>query len=62
MPMQTISAASFDCVVVGAGCAGATVARELAERGNRRVLVLETRDHVAGNAFDVVDAAGHEPL
>lgn len=49
---------SFDAIVVGAGCAGATVARELAERGGQRVLVLERRNHVAGNAYDRLDDAG----
>ena len=32
---------SFDCLIIGAGYAGAVAARELAERGGRRVLVLE---------------------
>lgn len=49
---------AFDAIVVGAGFAGATVARELAERGNQRVLVVETRDHIGGNAYDLHDAAG----
>lgn len=49
---------SPDCIVVGAGFAGATVARELAERGNRTVEVLESRDHIGGNAYDHYDEAG----
>lgn len=32
---------NFDALVVGAGYAGAVCARELAERGGKRVLVLE---------------------
>lgn len=44
-------------LVVGAGLAGATHARVLAERGVR-VEVVERRPHVAGNAFDEVDATG----
>lgn len=48
----------YDCIVVGAGFAGATVARELAERGGRRVVVLESRDHIGGNAYDHTDASG----
>lgn len=43
---------TFDVIVVGAGFAGATVARELAERGGRKVVVLERRDQVGGNAYD----------
>lgn len=48
----------FDCLVIGAGFAGAVAAREMAERGGRRVLVLERRRHVGGNAYDCLDKAG----
>ena len=48
----------FDCLVIGAGMAGAISARELAERGGKRVLVLERRKHVGGNAYDCFDKAG----
>ena len=50
--------AHYDCLVIGAGFAGAVTAGELARRGNRRVLVLEKRDHVGGNAYDRLDASG----
>ena len=48
----------YDCLVIGAGFAGAVTARELAERGGKRVLVLERRSHVGGNAYDRLDGAG----
>ena len=48
----------YYCLVIGAGMAGAVAARELAERGGKRVLVLERRDHVAGNAYDCLDQNG----
>ena len=48
----------FDALVIGAGYAGAVTARELAERGGKKVLVLERRDHIGGNAYDRPDAAG----
>lgn len=44
-------------LVVGAGFAGAVHARELAERG-RRIEVIDRRPHIAGNAYDKVDATG----
>lgn len=44
-------------LVVGAGFAGATVARELAEAGHS-VLVIDKRNHVAGNAYDYVNEHG----
>ena len=41
----------MDVLVVGAGFAGAIVAERLASAG-REVLVIDRRDHLAGNAFD----------
>ena len=57
-PGASAPVSGADVLVVGAGLAGSTIARELAERGGRRVVVLEARQHVAGNAYDVVDEAG----
>ena len=48
----------FDCMVAGAGFAGAVAARELAERGGKKVLLLERRSHIGGNAYDCPDEAG----
>ena len=48
---------TFDILVVGAGYAGAVAARVLAEAG-KRVLVLERRPHIGGNAYDCLDQAG----
>ena len=48
----------YDALVVGAGYAGAVSARRLAEDGGKRVLVLERREHVAGNAYDCLDKDG----
>ena len=48
----------YDAIIVGAGFAGAVCARELAERGGKRVLVLERRSHIGGNAYDCTDGAG----
>lgn len=47
----------LDVLVVGAGFAGSTVARELAEAG-RKVLVIDKRPHIGGNAYDSIDAQG----
>lgn len=48
---------TFDVLIAGAGYAGAVCARCLAE-GGKRVLVLERRSHVGGNAYDCPDEAG----
>ena len=45
----------FDLVVVGAGLSGATIARQAAEKGIS-VLVIDKRDHIAGNVYDYVDS------
>lgn len=48
---------SYDVLVVGAGFAGAVCAERLASAG-KRVLVIDRRSHVGGNAYDELDAAG----
>jgi UDP-galactopyranose mutase len=47
-----------DVVVVGAGFAGTVVAERLASQMGKRVLVLDRRDHIGGNAYDELDDAG----
>ncbi|CAN5475129.1 UDP-galactopyranose mutase [soil metagenome] len=49
---------NFDFLVVGAGFAGAVLAERLANGMGKRVLVIDKRDHIAGNAFDFHDDAG----
>jgi UDP-galactopyranose mutase len=51
-------AGHYDVMVVGAGFAGAVMAERLARDGGKRVLVVDRRPHVAGNAFDHLDDAG----
>ena len=48
----------YNTIVIGAGIAGAVAARQLAEKGNRHVLILEQRDHIGGNCFDKMDTYG----
>ena len=48
----------YDCIVVGAGIAGAAAARILAENAGKKVLVLERRSHIGGNCYDEKDAHG----
>lgn len=47
----------YDVIIVGAGYAGAVSARCLAEDG-KKVLVLEKRNHIGGNAYDRMDENG----
>lgn len=46
-----------DYIIVGAGIAGTVVARQMAEKGYK-VLVLEKRNHIAGNCYDAKDKYG----
>ena len=47
----------FDVVIVGAGFAGAVIAERFAQR-NKKILMIERRQHIAGNCYDEVDANG----
>ena len=48
----------YDWIVVGAGFAGSVLAERLASQRDERVLVIDRRPHVGGNAYDHLDAAG----
>ena len=48
----------YDVMVVGAGFAGAVMAERLANDSGKKVLVVDRRPHIAGNAFDRLDDAG----
>ena len=52
-----LSATQFDWAIVGAGFSGAVLAERLADRGDR-VLVVDRRPHVAGNAYDCTNESG----
>lgn len=45
-------------IIVGAGFAGAVLAERFASEHGSRVLILERRHHIAGNAFDYLDDVG----
>jgi UDP-galactopyranose mutase len=49
---------SFDTLVVGAGYAGSILAERLASQCGQRVLVIDRRDHIGGNAYDYYDEHG----
>lgn len=55
--MAVKTSVEYDFLVVGAGISGAVCARSLADNG-KRVLVIEKRDHLAGNAYDRYDDKG----
>jgi UDP-galactopyranose mutase len=57
-PRARQPAPRFDAVVVGAGFAGSVLAERLASQLGRRVLVVDRRNHIGGNAYDHHDDAG----
>ena len=48
----------YDVLIAGAGFAGAVLAERLAAGANQRVLLIDRRPHIGGNAYDCHDAAG----
>ena len=55
MPKRTRFAntrSGFDYLIVGAGFAGSVLAERLAAGLDKRVLLIDRRPHIAGNAYD----------
>jgi UDP-galactopyranose mutase len=48
----------FDYLIVGAGFAGSVLAERLATIGNKKVLIIDSRNHIAGNAYDFFNDDG----
>ena len=48
----------FDYLIVGAGFAGSVLAERLASQANKKILIIDKRNHIAGNAFDHYDRDG----
>lgn len=47
----------YDIIVVGCGFAGAVIAY-MAAKENKKVLIVDKRNHIAGNMYDYVDESG----
>jgi UDP-galactopyranose mutase len=48
----------FDYLIVGAGFAGSVLAERLATDSNKKVLIVDKRPHIGGNAYDHYDDHG----
>ena len=48
----------YDYVIVGAGFAGSVLAERLANEAGKKVLLLDRRNHIGGNAYDFYDDHG----
>lgn len=48
----------FDYLIVGAGFAGSVLAERLSSQLHKKVLIVEKRNHIAGNAYDYYNKDG----
>jgi UDP-galactopyranose mutase len=48
----------YDFLIVGAGFAGSVMAERIASQLNKKVLIVEKRNHIGGNAYDEYDENG----
>ncbi|HZF71587.1 NAD(P)-binding protein [Sulfuricurvum sp.] len=42
----------FDYIIIGSGFAGSVAAERLSTEANKKILIIEKRNHIAGNCFD----------
>ena len=45
-------------LVVGAGFSGAAIANLIADKSDEKVLVIDKKEHIAGNSYDYTDENG----
>lgn len=48
----------YDYLIVGCGFAGAVMAERLASVNNKKVLIIDKRNHIGGNAYDFYNEQG----
>ncbi|MGL4621931.1 MAG: UDP-galactopyranose mutase, partial [Chroococcidiopsis sp.] len=48
----------FDYLIVGAGFAGSVLAERLASQLGKKILIIDTRSHIGGNAYDCFNDDG----
>lgn len=58
MSTSTGAGRRYDYLIVGAGFAGSVLAERLASQHDARILLIDRRNHVGGNAYDELDEAG----
>jgi UDP-galactopyranose mutase len=49
---------TYDYLIVGAGFAGSVLAERLASAGNKKILIIDKRNHIGGNAYDYYNEDG----
>jgi len=48
----------FDYIIIGAGFVGSVLAERIANKLNKKVLIIEKRNHIGGNCYDFKDENG----
>ena len=48
----------YDYIIVGSGFAGTVLAERIANELNKKILIIEKRDHIGGNCFDYYNKYG----
>lgn len=48
----------YDYLIVGAGFSGAVMAERIASQLDKKVLLIDRRNHIGGNAYDYIDEHG----
>src|SRR4051812_17270052 len=48
----------FEFLIVGCGFSGSVLAERIASQLNKKVLIVDVRDHIAGNAYDYYNEHG----
>ena len=48
----------YDVIIVGAGLSGCVMAERFANIKNKKVLIIEKREHIGGNCYDYIDENG----
>jgi len=46
---------SYDVLVVGCGLSGIVIAEQFANKLNKKVLIIDKREHIGGNVYDYID-------
>lgn len=55
---RPVKVTAFDYLIVGAGYAGSVLAERLARGSGKKVLLIDRRPHIGGNAYDCYDESG----